>query len=77
MENTDGWDRYQIYVVRKLESLSGANKEQFKRLRGIEVSLVELRTELKLKAGIWGALAGAIPVLVVIAIWMLKVQIIK
>ncbi len=54
---TDGFMEYRQYIVRKLDEQS----EELKALRD-EVTLMRIDLAmLKVRAGLWGALAGAIP----------------
>jgi hypothetical protein len=55
----NGWDRYQILVLDKLDTLKGS-----------------VGCKLKVKAGIFGAVAGflgaAVPVLAALGVYLLK-----
>jgi len=65
--DSDGWDQWAIYVLKELERLN----IHYEALRK-EVS--SIRTEiatLKAKAGLWGAVGAAIPVLVLLAVQLL------
>ena len=65
--NGNSWDEYRKYVIDKLDAHSGHFGEMFKRLGNIEVEIAKL----KIKAGVWGALAGAIPVAITIIVWLI------
>ena len=64
----DGWDQWAKFVLKELERLN-ANYET---LRG-EVGKVhtEIAT-LKVKAGAWGAIGAAIPVLALLLIQLMR-----
>ena len=47
MPDTDGWSKYQIYVMEKLEDLDTTNKEQNLRLRTIETNLTLQTSRVK------------------------------
>ncbi len=62
------WDEWSKHVLLELKRL-GDGQESHNSLLG------NIRTEiamLKVKSGIWGALGGAIPVAIGLAIWLFK-----
>ena len=64
----NGWDTWSKHVLTELERLHG-DTEQIKRL------VSEINGEIKLlkyKSGIWGAIAGMIPILVYLFLDQLK-----
>lgn len=64
----EGWGEYRKLVLAQLEKLEGAANRH-------EADVAELRVEvamLKVKAGLWGALAGAIPGAIAILWGLLK-----
>lgn len=65
--NSKSWNEYRRFVVEKLEAHSGDFIEVFKRLNKIDIELAKL----KIKAGVWGLFAGAIPVAITIIIWLI------
>ncbi len=65
MTQTNGWSQYQKLVVDKL----GDHDEKF---TSIEDKLMKIQVDiatLKVKAGVWGGLAGLIPVVVAIVMF--------
>jgi len=66
--NSKSWNEYRRFVVEKLDAHSINFDEVFKRLNKIEVELAQL----KIRAGVWGLLAGAIPVLIMLAIIIIR-----
>jgi hypothetical protein len=65
MTQTNGWSQYQKLVVDKL----GDHDEKF---TSIENKLMKIQVDiatLKVKAGVWGGLAGLIPVVVAIVMF--------
>jgi hypothetical protein len=65
MTQTNGWSQYQKLVVDKL----GEHDEKF---TSIEDKLMKIQVDiatLKVKAGVWGGLAGLIPVVVAIVMF--------
>ena len=67
MEN-NSWDSWGRHVLKELES----NETDH---RNIMDELAKIRTEiatLKVKSGMWGAIAGAVPVLITLLILLIK-----
>jgi hypothetical protein len=64
----DSWDQWGVYVLKKLERLD----EHYEALRE-EVGKIhtEIAT-LKVKAGAWGAIGAAIPVLALLLIQLIR-----
>ena len=65
MTQTNGWSQYQKLVVDKL----GDHDEKF---TSIEDKLMKIQVDiatLKVKAGVWGGVAGLIPVVVAIVMF--------
>ena len=65
MTETNGWDQYQKLVIDKL----GDHDEKF---TSIESKLMKIQVDLatlKVKAGVWGGLAGMIPVVIAIVMF--------
>lgn len=63
-EDGEGWSRYEKLVIHRLDEVD-------ERLEHLEEAVVLMRIELaqrKVKAGLWGALAGAIPATVAIVL---------
>lgn len=64
----DGWVRWKNYV---LEELKRGNRVQETILKNQMKLHIEIAT-LKVKSGVWGLLGGAIPVIIGLAIMLLK-----
>lgn len=66
--DSDGWDQWAKFVLKELERLN-ANYETLRK----EISKIypEIAT-LKTKAGLWGAIGAAIPVLLMLAIQLMQ-----
>jgi hypothetical protein len=54
------WDHHKPLIQHQLKKLEEASDEQLDILRRIEVDIAQL----KIKATLWGAAAGAVPVIV-------------
>lgn len=70
MPDTNGWNEWGKHVLAELERQNGL-------IEALRRSTARIETEialLKLKAGFWGALAGAVPAVMAIAIviWRAK-----
>tara|TARA_Y100000310_G_scaffold247602_1_gene253264 strand:+ start:32514 stop:32753 length:240 start_codon:yes stop_codon:yes gene_type:complete len=62
--NPNGWNEWSKYVLKELERLNGA----YTILDGKLDEIIKDVSTLKVKAGMWGAIAGMIPVAVALAI---------
>ena len=73
---SDSWEEWSQYVLKELQRLNDSIDALRSDLIKVRVNdLVELKTEiatLKAKAGLWGAVGAAIPVVVFIAWEALK-----
>ena len=59
-----GWTEWSKYVLKELERLNSTQEAIEKRLNSIEVEI----GMLKVKAGVWGALAGGVPAVIAIVL---------
>ena len=64
----DGWKEYQVYILEELKRLS----ECYNKLDARLIKVGNAIAGLKVKAGVWGLIAGAIPVLIGIILFLLK-----
>jgi len=64
----NNWLEYKKYVVDKLDGHSKNFGEIFKRLGKIEIAIAAL----KVKAGVWGLIGGAIPVAIIIILFLIR-----
>jgi len=70
-EDGNGWDEYRKLVMSELLALDST-------LNGIMSELTQMRTDLaalKVKAGIWGLIGGALPAIVTIVILYIEARI--
>jgi hypothetical protein len=70
MTETNGWNQYQKLVMDKLT-------EHDEKFTSIEDKLVKLQVDLatlKVKAGVWGGVAGLIPVVIAITMFYATVS---
>lgn len=64
----NGWDEWSKYVLSELKRLSLAYEGLRETSEGIRIEIAKL----KVKAGIWGLIGGAIPVVIMIFLWWMK-----
>jgi len=65
-DNGNGWDEHRKFVVETLER----HEQRLNDIHDLQRQTLVAIATLKVKAGVWGALAGAIPVLILIAIYL-------
>ena len=68
MTDDEKWTKYSFYVLKQIETLVASDEDHEKRFNKINEDLVQL----KIKAGVWGLLGGAIPVLIGIGVFFLR-----
>lgn len=64
----NGWNEYQKLVLSKLEEHDKHFENIYKAQNAIRIDIATL----KVKAGVWGAIAGLIPTSCVLIYWILK-----
>lgn len=69
---TNGWSQWSIFVLKELERLTECIKQ-------VETTVNEIHTELQVhkeqfrqKASVWGLVGGAIPVAIMIGVYVIK-----
>ena len=71
-QNNNGWDEYRKLVLLELKQLNEGIKDIHKKIDLIQIKeITKIREDvagLKVKAGIWGATAGLIPVAIMVII---------
>ena len=68
MVNGNGWNKHEMLVMDKLDTLVANDKCIEKKIGDLRVDVAKL----KVKAGIWGLLGGTIPVGIAILLFILK-----
>jgi len=61
----DGWDQYQKLVMEKLERYDGKFSNIDSKLTQIQIDIATL----KVKAGVWGGIAGLVPVVLALVLF--------
>jgi len=64
----DTWNEWSRHVLKELERLNASTGDIYEKVNQVRIEIAML----KVKAGIWGAIGGAIPVVVALAMWILK-----
>jgi len=64
----NGWSEWSKYVLKELDRLNTCLTEVNNNVTEIKVEIATL----KVKSGLWGAAAGTIPVVIAIAIALIK-----
>jgi hypothetical protein len=67
MDGTGNWNEWRQHVLHELGQQREDHKEVRKALHELHVQIAQL----KVRAGLWGAVAGAIPVLAVLLMRLL------
>jgi hypothetical protein len=67
-DDNNGWSKYQMMILDRLNDLREVQKETESRLRSIENEI----TTLKVKSSIWGGVAGVVAAAVMMAIQFLQ-----
>lgn len=77
--SNDGWREWSRYVLKEIEHSREASESLRKEVSALRTDFatqsVEIHTELatlRTKAGLWGAMGAAVPVLLMIAIQLLS-----
>jgi len=66
--NDNGWKEYKQLVMAELKRFNSYQEKLDKKLDKI---IVDIAT-LKVKSGIWGFLGGALPVLIIVLVWIVR-----
>jgi hypothetical protein len=66
------WNQMAIHVQAELERLASGQDRIEGRIIQLEISLAALRTEIKVKSGVWGMIGAAIPIAILLAVELLK-----
>lgn len=68
MPPENGWNEWSKFVLKELERLNHCYENLNKTAGRIQTEIAML----KVKSGIWGAIGGAIPVMIGLVIWLLR-----
>ena len=66
--DSDGWDQWAVFVLKELERLNAHYEALRKEVGKIHTEIATL----KVKAGLWGAMGAAIPVLLMLAVQLMQ-----
>lgn len=70
--NDQDWNEYKRLILEALRDLKESHERMENKLDGLQVNQAELKTEMKIKGGVWGLIGGALPAIVALAFWLLK-----
>lgn len=65
--NTNGWSKWENHVLLELKRLNECHGDVNTKLD----ALMKEVSALKVKAGIWGVIGGAVPVIIGLGVWVL------
>lgn len=68
MDNTNGWSQWSKYILKELE-------RQGKCINSIKTDINKIRVEIamiKVKSSLFGILAGAVPAIIMLIVWLVK-----
>lgn len=66
--STNGWTEWSKYVLKELERLNACYDSLNEKVGKISNDIMML----KVKSGVWGAIAGLIPVVIALVLWALS-----
>lgn len=73
--NDNGWNEWSRHVLAELERLNNCYesiKKDVSELRSENLSKLKVEiAKLKVRAGVWGVMGGAIPILIALSLWVL------
>ena len=64
----NGWSEWSKYVLKELERLNDYQMAVSKKLDKLLIDT----TIMKVKASLWGALAGAVPAIIMLIVWLVR-----
>ncbi len=65
---SNGWSQWENHVLAELKR----HNEWCNELADTQTQILVQLSALKVKAGIWGVIGGAVPVVIGLAIWFIK-----
>jgi len=68
----DDWEKWSVFVLKELERLNDCYEESRKELTRIGNEITTLKTEMKIKGGIWGAIGAMVPICVGLLIYLAR-----
>jgi len=68
----NSWYVWSKHVLMQLEKDTACLTDIKKELAEIKVEMARLKVKIGLFSGIWGAIGGAIPVAIALALWVIK-----
>ena len=74
MPTPDGWDTWSKFIRSEVKRLGDNSDEARKEVRAIYKEIAEINAQLaslKTRAGLWGAVGAAVPVLIMLGVQIL------
>ena len=68
----NGWDEWGKHVLEEQKRQGEALEKITSGLEAFKIEIVKEIAKLKIKSGIWGALAGALPVTIALVAWLIR-----
>jgi len=70
MENE--WEQWSVYVLKELERLNDCYSSLDTKVNKISTDIATLKSEVRMKGGVWGALGAMVPICIILLIWLVK-----
>ena len=77
--NNNGWEKWSNFVIAELKRMSKAQERMNETqniingtVTDLRISVAKLDTQFKAKFSLWGLIGGAIPVVIILGIWLIK-----
>ncbi len=68
MDSGNGWGEWKNHVLIELKKLSADNETQTESIQELNENFIRLESELRFKSGLWGAMSGALGMVIYLAI---------
>ena len=57
-EHSNDWEKWSVFVLKELERLNACYKSLDSKCNKIANEIASLKTEVRVKGGVWGAIGG-------------------
>lgn len=65
---TNGWSKWENHVLKEIKRLETAHLATLAQVSKVREDIAGL----KVKSGVWGIIGGTIPIVIVLAFWIIK-----
>ena len=69
---TNGWSEWSNHVLLELERLSECYMSLDEKWKDLHTDFKVFKKEMQIKAGIWGLIGGAIPIIVIVGVIVIR-----